>query len=140
MKWCRLLLAGKDVCVDKPLAETLQQAERWWRWRKAQTQTDGGLQPALCTALPAAESAQLPGASSLRIEKHRADSVGTHAFTLLDDYLHVVDTALWLAGGKLRLELGHIDTMMTAQCSTVSTISRPDRCKLPPVCIAARAA
>jgi virulence factor len=33
------------------------------------------------------------------MDKHRTDSVGPNdlRFTLLDDYLHVVDTALWLA-------------------------------------------
>jgi virulence factor len=35
------------------------------------------------------------------MDKHRSDSVGHDLrFTLLDDYLHVVDTALWLAGGQ----------------------------------------
>ncbi|UXO67122.1 Gfo/Idh/MocA family protein [Pantoea dispersa] len=107
-----LLLAGKDVCVDKPLAETLQQAETLValaekRKRKLMVAFNRRFAPRYQQL-----KAQLPGASSLRIEKHRADSVGPHdlRFTLLDDYLHVVDTALWLAGGKLRLELGHIDT------------------------------
>ncbi len=94
-----LLLAGKHVYVDKPLAETLAQAEElvalaasrnlllmvgfnrrfsplYQRLRQQQTAPD-----------------------SLRMEKHRVDNVGPQplAFTLLDDYLHVVDTALWLA-------------------------------------------
>ena len=34
-------------------------------------------------------------------------------FTLLDDYLHVIDTALWLAGDKARLSGGALHT--TAQ-------------------------
>ncbi|KFS99526.1 virulence factor MviM, partial [Salmonella enterica subsp. enterica serovar Bareilly str. CFSAN000227] len=40
------------------------------------------------------------------MDKHRTDSVGPHdlRFTLLDDYLHVVDTALWLAGAEARLQ------------------------------------
>ncbi|WP_258576839.1 hypothetical protein [Candidatus Pantoea persica] len=42
----------------------------------------------------------MPQAESLRMEKHRSDSVGPQdlRFTLLDDYLHVIDTPLWLAG------------------------------------------
>lgn len=47
--------------------------------------------------------AEMADAASLRIEKHRNDSVGPQdlRFTLLDDYLHVVDTALWLGGKPL---------------------------------------
>ncbi len=43
----------------------------------------------------------MPQAASLRMDKHRTDSVGPNdlRFTLLDDYLHVVDTALWLPAG-----------------------------------------
>lgn len=46
--------------------------------------------------------------ASLRMDKHRADSVGPNdmRFTLLDDYLHVVDTALWLGGGTGQLLSG----------------------------------
>ena len=29
-----LLLAGKDVCVDKPWLKTWNRLRRWWRWRK----------------------------------------------------------------------------------------------------------
>jgi virulence factor len=37
------------------------------------------------------------------MDKHRSDSVGNDLRFTLDDYLHVVDTALWLAGGQARL-------------------------------------
>lgn len=55
---------------------------------------------------------QLATASSLRMDKHRSNSVGPHDlyFTLLDDYLHVVDTALWLSGGNATLESGTLLT------------------------------
>ena len=54
----------------------------------------------------------LGNAASVRMDKHRSDSVGPHdlRFTLLDDYLHVVDTALWLAGGKAQLNSGTLLT------------------------------
>ncbi|SUF47763.1 virulence factor MviM [Salmonella enterica] len=57
---------------------------------------------------------RLGTAASLRMDKHRTDSVGPHdlRFTLLDDYLHVVDTALWLAGGEARLASG---TLLTSE-------------------------
>lgn len=55
---------------------------------------------------------ELGTAASLRMDKHRSDSVGPHdlRFTLLDDYLHVVDTALWLAGGNAQLSSGTLQT------------------------------
>ena len=107
-----LLLADKDVCVDKPLAETLQQAEALValadkRKRKLMVAFNRRFAPRYQQL-----KAEMGRAASLRIEKHRADSVGPNdlRFTLLDDYLHVVDTALWLAGGKLTRQLGHIQT------------------------------
>lgn len=107
-----LLLAGKDVCVDKPLAETLQQAEALVALadkhkRKLMVAFNRRFAPRYQQLKD-----EMARAASLRIEKHRADSVGPHdlRFTLLDDYLHVVDTALWLAGGNLKRELGHIET------------------------------
>ncbi|KNC15706.1 virulence factor MviM [Pantoea sp. RIT-PI-b] len=107
-----LLLAGKDVCVDKPLAETLQQAEALVALadkhkRKLMVAFNRRFAPRYQQL-----KNEMPRAASLRIEKHRADSVGPHdlRFTLLDDYLHVVDTALWLAGGSLKRVLGHIET------------------------------
>ncbi|KZQ31215.1 virulence factor MviM, partial [Enterobacter genomosp. O] len=50
--------------------------------------------------------------ASLRMDKHRTDSIGPNdlRFTLLDDYLHVVDTALWLAGGNAHLQSGTLLT------------------------------
>lgn len=107
-----LLLADKDVCVDKPLAATLQQAEALVTLAEKRKRT---LMVAFNRRF-APRYQQLKGemarAAALRIEKHRADSVGPHdlRFTLLDDYLHVVDTALWLAGGKLTRQSGHIET------------------------------
>lgn len=107
-----LLLAGKDVCVDKPLAETLQQAEALValaekRQRKLMVAFNRRFAPRYQQL-----KQEVPRAASLRIEKHRMDSVGPQGlrFTLLDDYLHVVDTALWLAGGKLQPGDGHIRT------------------------------
>ncbi len=43
--------------------------------------------------------------SWIRIEKHRTNKVGpnTYDFTMLDDYLHIVDTARWLANDDLNV-------------------------------------
>ncbi|QRG77582.1 Gfo/Idh/MocA family protein [Citrobacter sp. R56] len=107
-----LLNAGVHVCVDKPLAETLRDAERLVELaaRKKLTLMVGFNRR--FAPLYRDLKAQLSTATSLRMDKHRADSVGPHdlRFTLLDDYLHVVDTALWLAGGASQLKSGTLLT------------------------------
>lgn len=105
-----LLSAGVHVYVDKPLAETLEQAEQLIHLAQKQ-------QRALMVGFNRRFSPfyielkqSLGQASSLRMEKHRSDSVGPNdvRFTLLDDYLHVVDTAIWLAGAKVTAISGSI--------------------------------
>lgn len=107
-----LLNAGVHVCVDKPLAENLRDAERLVALaaRKNLTLMVGFNRR--FAPLYRDLKAQLSHAASLRIDKHRTDSVGPHdlRFTLLDDYLHVVDTALWLAGGEAQLNSGTLLT------------------------------
>lgn len=107
-----LLLAGKDVLVDKPLAENLNQAEALVtlaekRGRRLMVGFNRRFAPRYQQLRLA-----MPQAASLRVEKHRSDSVGPQdlRFTLLDDYLHVVDTALWLAGERATQLHGYINT------------------------------
>ncbi|MGY5957509.1 Gfo/Idh/MocA family oxidoreductase [Kosakonia sp. BK9b] len=107
-----LLNLGMHVCVDKPLAENLQDAERLIELaaRKKLTLMVGFNRR--FSPLYQELKQHIPQATSLRMDKHRADSVGPHdlRFTLLDDYLHVVDTALWLAGGPALLKSGTLLT------------------------------
>ena len=107
-----LLNAGVHVCVDKPLAENVQDAERLIELaaRKNLTLMVGFNRR--FAPLYQDLKAQLGAAASLRMDKHRTDSVGPGdlRFTLLDDYLHVVDTALWLAGGSAQLKSGTLQT------------------------------
>ncbi|MDZ7321369.1 Gfo/Idh/MocA family oxidoreductase [Kosakonia sacchari] len=107
-----LLNLGVHVCVDKPLAENLQDAERLIELaaRKKLTLMVGFNRR--FSPLYRELKQQMPQAASLRMDKHRTDSVGPHdlRFTLLDDYLHVVDTALWLAGGGAQLKNGTLLT------------------------------
>ncbi|EEW2184561.1 Gfo/Idh/MocA family oxidoreductase [Escherichia coli] len=107
-----LLNAGVHVCVDKPLAENLRDAERLVELaaRKKLTLMVGFNRR--FAPLYGELKTQLATASSLRMDKHRTNSVGPHDlyFTLLDDYLHVVDTALWLSGGKASLDGGTLLT------------------------------
>ena len=105
-----LLNAGVHVCVDKPLAENVQDAERLIELaaRKKLTLMVGFNRR--FAPLYQQLKAQAGNLASLRMDKHRTDSIGPNdlRFTLLDDYLHVVDTALWLTGGheKYKNEVG----------------------------------
>lgn len=106
----QLLTQGVHVYVDKPLAASLDQAEQLVE----QAQKVGkalmvGFNRRFAPLYRQLKE-QMQNPASIRMDKHRADSVGPNdlRFTLLDDYLHVVDTALWLAGGNASLESGLI--------------------------------
>lgn len=103
-----LLLRGKHVYVDKPLAATLDQAEKLVELQhssgcKLMVGFNRRFAPMYVKAKE--QSKDLAWA---RFEKHRANSVGPHdvEFTMLDDYLHLVDTVRWLADGDLILQHG----------------------------------
>lgn len=105
-----LLMAGVHVYVDKPLAETLEQAEQLINLAQKQklflmVGFNRRFAPFYCGL-----KQQLGQIASLRMEKHRSDSVGPNntRFTLLDDYLHVVDTALWLTDASVTSLSGSI--------------------------------
>ncbi|MDR9891714.1 Gfo/Idh/MocA family oxidoreductase [Pseudenterobacter timonensis] len=107
-----LLNAGVHVCVDKPLAENVADAERLIELAARKKLTlMVGFNRRFAPRYQALK-AQLGDVASLRMDKHRADSVGPNdlRFTLLDDYLHVVDTALWLGGGRAQLQSGTLQT------------------------------
>lgn len=110
----RLLNAGVHVCVDKPLADKLNEAESLVELAARRKLTLMVGFNRRFAPLYRELKTQMGNAASLRMDKHRSDSVGHDLrFTLLDDYLHVVDTALWLAGGTARLSGGSLQT--TAQ-------------------------
>ncbi|MEQ9886274.1 Gfo/Idh/MocA family protein [Pectobacterium zantedeschiae] len=101
----QLLAAGVDVYVDKPLAETLEQAEALVELAAQQQKIlMVGFNRRFAPCYQQLKQ-RLDRPASLRMDKHRINGVGPHnvRFTLLDDYLHVVDTALWLAGGDAEL-------------------------------------
>jgi len=96
------------VYVDKPLAAELDQAEQLVE----QANKEGkalmvGFNRRFAPLYRQLKD-NMQDVASLRMDKHRTNSVGPNdlRFTLLDDYLHVVDTALWLAGGNATLESG----------------------------------
>ncbi|MEG1210912.1 MAG: Gfo/Idh/MocA family oxidoreductase [Leclercia sp.] len=107
-----LLQAGVHVCVDKPLADNLADAERLIELAAQKKLTLMVGFNRRFAPLYQQLKGQLNGAASLRMDKHRTDSIGPNdlRFTLLDDYLHVVDTALWLAGDNAQLTGGTLLT------------------------------
>ena len=107
----RLLNAGVHVCVDKPLADKLNEAESLVELAARRKLTLMVGFNRRFAPLYRELKTQMGSAASLRMDKHRSDSVGHDLrFTILDDYLHVVDTALWLAGGTARLSGGSLQT------------------------------
>lgn len=104
----RLLSAGVHVYVDKPLAETIEQAETLIELAdRRQKVLMVGFNRRFAPLYRRLKH-RLKQTASLRMDKHRIDNVGPQdmRFTLLDDYLHVVDTALWLMEGEARLVSG----------------------------------
>lgn len=104
----QLLAQGVHVYVDKPLAAELDQAEQLVEQaQKAGKALMVGFNRRFAPLYRQLKE-NMQDAASLRMDKHRTNSVGPNdlRFTLLDDYLHVVDTALWLAGGNATLESG----------------------------------
>ncbi|MGO4545931.1 Gfo/Idh/MocA family protein [Paenibacillus sp. 2TAB23] len=107
-----LLAMGKDVYVDKPLAATLEQAEQLAELstklgRKLMIGFNRRFAPLYVQA-----KQKMSDTAWVRIEKHRSGAIGPQdaAFTMLDDYLHVVDTARWLAKGSLTSATGTVRT------------------------------
>ncbi len=117
-----LLNNGKDVYVDKPLAATISEAEKLIdisekHGRKLMVGFNRRFAPMY---MEAKEKANQP--VWVRFEKHRVKGVGPNsvAFTMLDDYIHLVDTARWLAGGDIRvmyknLQVNEVNQLVYAQ-------------------------
>ncbi|WP_159566142.1 Gfo/Idh/MocA family protein [Budvicia diplopodorum] len=107
-----LLTLGVHVYVDKPLAETVQQAEQLIELAQRKNRVLMVGFNRRFAPLYRQLKQQMGPACSLRMDKHRINSVGPKdvGFTLLDDYLHVVDTALWLAGQPAKLVSGTLQT------------------------------
>lgn len=100
-----LLSLGKDVYVDKPLAASIDESEKLVELAiKHNRKLMVGFNRRFAPMYVAAKE-QSKNIASIRFEKHRMDSIGPHSyeFTMLDDYLHLIDTARWLGNGDLNL-------------------------------------
>jgi len=107
-----LLNKGIDVYVDKPLAASIPEAEKLVELseklgRKLMVGFNRRFAPMYVKAKEKANKI-----AWARVEKHRMDSVGPYSyeFTMLDDYLHLVDTVRWLSDGDLSVQYGNVHT------------------------------
>lgn len=107
-----LINKGIDVYVDKPLAASISEAEKLVELsgklrRKLMVGFNRRFAPMYVKAKEKANNI-----AWVRVEKHRTDSVGSdsYEFTMLDDYLHLVDAVRWLGDGNLNLLSGTVHT------------------------------
>lgn len=100
-----LLALGKDVYVDKPLAASIDESEKLVELAiKHDRKLMVGFNRRFAPMYVAAKQ-QANNIASIRFEKHRTDSIGpnSYEFTMLDDYLHLIDTARWFANDDLNV-------------------------------------
>lgn len=101
---------GVHVLVDKPLANTLKEAEELvfhsvHNKKALMVMFNRRYAPNYKILKDS-----LTSTSIIRIVKHRANRLGPQdaVFTLKDDYIHLIDTALWLFDGNLILSDGKV--------------------------------
>ncbi|UFU00404.1 Gfo/Idh/MocA family oxidoreductase [Radiobacillus kanasensis] len=107
-----LLEQGVDVYVDKPLAATVEEAEELVEIserlnRKLMVGFNRRFAPLYRKAKGLA-----PDYVWVHMEKHRMNGVGPNdvSFTMLDDYLHLVDTLRWLGQSELQIANHFVQT------------------------------
>ncbi|OEH91359.1 Gfo/Idh/MocA family protein [Bacillus solimangrovi] len=107
-----LLERGKDVYVDKPLAATYREAEQLVELSiKLNRKLMVGFNRRFAPLYQKAKN-KVDEVSWIRMEKHRPNTINRVPFeeTLLDDYIHLIDTVRWLSDGKMQIEGGLIVT------------------------------
>ncbi len=122
-----LLRKGLHVYIDKPLADTLDQAEALAELaNKEQRALMVGFNRRFAPFYQTIK-AQMPCVSSVRFEKHRIHGIGnTLRFTLFDDYLHLLDTVLWLCDGELSLLASQVNATVLDELVFASHVFRHD--------------
>lgn len=105
-----LLRLGKHVYVDKPLAETLAQGEELVALAaQRRLRLMVGFNRRFAPLYQQVQQ-QMTAPALIRMDKHRTNGIGPAdaRFTLLDDYLHIIDTVQWLSGQPLALQSGEV--------------------------------
>ncbi len=125
----QLLNAGLHVYIDKPLAETYDQAEQLVSLAERQQRTlMVGFNRRFAPFYQTIKDA-IPNAASVRFEKHRMNGISNPVrFTMLDDYLHVIDTLLWLANGSTQLIGGQLTVSSNQEMIYAGHHFRTDTC------------
>ncbi len=105
-----LLDCGVHVYVDKPLATTVAEGEKLiLKSEQLNLKLMVGFNRRFAPMYQKikAESGEILG---INICKHALNSIRPVPFyeTMIDDYIHAIDTALWLAGDKVELVHNHI--------------------------------
>ncbi|MEY0671026.1 Gfo/Idh/MocA family protein [Providencia rettgeri] len=106
----RLLEANVHIYVDKPLTELTEQSEQLIEFAaRRQKMLMVGFNRRFSPFYLAVKQ-DIKNITSIRMDKHRMNSVGPNdaRFTLLDDYLHIVDTVMWIAQKNVELISGSI--------------------------------
>jgi virulence factor len=98
-----LLQQGVHVYIDKPLAETLEQGEQLVELAHQQKRAlMVGFNRRFAPFYQVVK-ANISSAAFVTFSKHRMQGIGNPCrFTMLDDYIHLLDTMLWLGQGKLQ--------------------------------------
>ncbi|KQL42216.1 virulence factor MviM [Bacillus sp. FJAT-25509] len=112
-----LLNKGKDVYVDKPLAATLPESEKLTELSiKLNRKLMVGFNRRFCPMYVQAKE-EAKNIALIRFEKHRENKIGSNSFefTMLDDYLHLVDTIRWFSDGEVNLINGRVQLTHTNQ-------------------------
>ncbi|GGB60518.1 gfo/Idh/MocA family oxidoreductase [Virgibacillus dakarensis] len=105
-----LLNKGKDVYVDKPLAATVSEAEKLVNLsekngRRLMVGFNRRFAPMYVEA-----KEKCNDLAWVRFEKHRISGIGidSYSYTMLDDYIHLIDTVRWLADENLQVLYNNI--------------------------------
>ncbi len=104
-----LLNRGLHVYVDKPLAQTAAESEQLVELAQQKSKALMVGFNRRFAPLYQQLKQEMGDVATIRLDKHRENSItNTMPITMLDDYLHVVDTLLWLGNGHLAQLSGKI--------------------------------
>lgn len=120
-----ILNQSKHVYVDKPLVETIQEAEELLQLAEANgVKLMIGFNRRFAPAYQKLkEQLTHRDYQYLKIEKHRMGLTNQNCFDIiLDDYIHLIDTICWLVGEELEISDVNLQQTAAGQLQFVSVI------------------